>query len=124
MQNQRSENMNREIGRVFLGTGGTDPGISCFNVDDGTVNRVMQSPMGHSVYAIDIHNDCEEISFGTKGGYLYQLPDSADQEGQLAATKIIQGAGVLSVCALDSMRVATSDAAGRCFIWDRRNTQI
>ncbi len=123
MQNQRSENMNREIGRVFLGTGGTDPGISCFNVDDGTVNRVMQSPMGHSVYAIDIHNDSEEISFGTKGGYLYQLPDSADQEGQLAATKIIQGAGVLSVCALDSMRVATSDAAGRCFIWDRRNTQ-
>jgi len=105
--------------RVFIGTGGINPGIDMLDIETGMPERVLSLPSGNSVYAIGVSSDENILAVGTKGGYFHWLTKKESSEGTpgFQADKFIQGSAILSVCLLDNFRAAAADLSGRCLIW-------
>ncbi|MFH1614961.1 MAG: hypothetical protein ABIG61_07745 [Planctomycetota bacterium] len=114
LENQQTKSSEK----IFIGTGGTNPGIDVLDIETGISERIFSVPCGNSVYTIDTSGDAKTLVLGTKAGYFYRLsyPDSG-KNNDWRADKFIQGSAILSVCLLDDSRAAATDMSGRCLIW-------
>ena len=80
-------------------------------------------PAGHSVYALSVGcRGDETVIGGTKGGRLLAIDRRGPEcsGGSATVHEFVQGAPVLSVCALGAGCVVASDVAGRCCLWNTR----
>ena len=105
--------------KIFIGTGGTNPGIDMLDIETGMPERVLSLPSGNSAYAIGVSSDGNILAVGTKGSYFHWLTkkDPSDTNCNFQDDKFIQGSAILSVCLLDNFRAAATDVSGRCLIW-------
>jgi hypothetical protein len=110
----------------YLGTGGSQPGLHCVN-GDAEPRKVFDAPLGHSVYCLDVQPRANLLAFGTRSGRVWVT--LTDTHGELADQHLPRGlfvnAPVMSVLLLDDERLLTTDAVGRCLLWDlsRQATQ-
>ena len=111
---------------IILGVGGKRPGVGIYNIDTGLIENTISLTAGESVYAVDVLPNSNSLIVGTRAGFLYLLgqEELSQQNSDFEPQRFIQGASVLSVCSLDEQRVAVSDVAGRCLIWElTKNSQ-
>ncbi|RJR27419.1 MAG: hypothetical protein C4582_00675 [Desulfobacteraceae bacterium] len=111
--------MNWESDMVLLGTGGRNPGVERYNAQSGVLQGLVHFPPGHSAYAMDIEAETGVIGIGTKGGMVHLISgcEDSDSDQNLGIRHFLHGAPVLSVCWVDSSRLAVSDTASRCLVW-------
>jgi len=104
---------------VFLGAGGTQPALWVLRPVEEAAVRVAAMPPGHSVYAVDVDPDERLVAYGTHAGrvVLLRWPGSEGPADIQEVQSLVQGAPVLSVCLLGGSRVASTDTAGRCLLW-------
>ena len=110
---------------VLVSIGGNFPGVDAFDPINDCQERALSFPAGQSVYAVDVSSDGMNWAAGTRGGHVYWLiPDKQIQDGhENPAQEFCLGAGVLSVCFMDSKNLTVSDATGKCWICQLANTQ-
>jgi hypothetical protein len=110
---------------VFLGAGGEEPRVD--NIDFDTLERktLARFPIGHSAYALDFDWKNRRFSVGTKGGLIHIFDDFSDHQVLECrpSRSFLQGAPVLSVSHVGKSKLAASDTAGRCFLWEIRGEQ-
>ena len=104
-------------GAVFLGKGGNTPGLELFSVDSDETQRIIDLPFPHSAYAIDFESNNGLIAIGSKGGHIYILRYSEQNDEFHQTIQLFQGAPVLSVCWYNHENVIVSDIVGRCIVW-------
>ena len=109
-----------QMNQAFLGAGGNNPNVEVFNADSGEGNKLLELPPLHSVYTIDTDSESGALAAGTKGGLIYLTTVARELESNDSALprKLVQGASVLSVCWINKALLASSDTAGRCFLWN------
>lgn len=108
---------------ILLGSGGARPAVDIYDVDAGCPRRLLELPHGHSVYAIALDShELNVAAVGTKGGRVYWLQESRDNESTTASSRVFtQGASVLSIDFVQPDQVVASDSAGRCLLWNRND---
>lgn len=103
---------------VFLCAGGVNPRLEIHDLERVEVSNVFHLPVFHSIYAIDLDFGKNRLAVGTKGGLIIICQDILSTGNDLpSAYSFIQGAPILSLCWLDSGKLAVSDTAGRCLLW-------
>jgi len=104
---------------AFLGAGGDNPRVEIFRAGSPKSKKLIEFPPHHSAYAMDLEWEEGLLAIGTKGGLIYVLDGTQDQNFAEAdpIQKMVQGAPVLSVCWVNKDLLAVSDTAGRCFLW-------
>ena len=113
-------NGNMIISNVFLGTGGPQPGLWVVGREGRSPMPLVQLGAGHSVYAVDVDAEEGMIAIGTRAGgiELFSCTETSETSAPQVLGRLYQGAPVLSVCLLDEGRLASTDTAGRCLLWD------
>ena len=104
---------------LLLGRGGPGPGMTAVGMDGAAVRTVMDTPVGHSVYAIDVDAVNGLIAAGTRAGSV-ELLSSRQVPGRFERCVLqgcAQGASVLSVCIIDTSYLASADIAARFLLW-------
>ena len=101
---------------VLIGAGGPRPGLWTVSAEGGDALPVAELPAGHSVYAVDVDPEAGLVAAGTREGRI-DLLSWSDTFEPSQVQSLVQGAPVLSVCALEESRLASSDTAGRCLLW-------
>lgn len=111
---------------AFLGAGGQNPRVDIIDIESLEVETSIQLPPMHSAYAIDVDWHEETFSVGTKGGliYLFNRFPNQDFKERLASRTLFQGAPVLSVSHVAQSKVAGSDIAGRCLVWQTGDEEV
>jgi len=111
--------------KILVTSGGDHPAVDIYDPINDHSEQLMSLPDRHSVYAVDVSPDGDSIAVGTRMGQLRWLtPAQQAESGQeWSLQEFNQGAGVLSVCFLDSRNLAVSDTADRCFLWQYANIQ-
>jgi hypothetical protein len=111
---------------IILGTDGNKPGLTIYDIGSGTLKRILSLPAEQGVYAIGISADGRIIAAGTGNGEIYRLTHQPDTGSCCYHTERLTSrvaAPILSVCFVDNRRVAASDTAGRCLLWQPGKTQ-
>lgn len=98
---------------LFLGAGGATPRVEVLHGDSHQPTPLLTLSHGHSSYAMSINPSRTVFAVGTKGGSLH-LVNLHD----LHAVSFRHGASILSLQFLSDTRLAVSDAAGRCLLWE------
>jgi len=111
--------------KIFVTAGGDHPGVDIYDPISDRTEQLMSLPDRQSVYAVGVSPNGYSIAVGTRTGQLRWLtPAQQTESGQgWSLQEFNQGAGVLSVCFLDSRNLAVSDTAGRCLLWQHTNNQ-
>jgi hypothetical protein len=111
------------LSRVFLGKGGSAPGLAALSTSDAPPEPWLELPPGHSVYAIGVDADPGRIALGTRAGTIELLTDFQPECPEHLAHRdaLEQGAAVLSICWLPDGVLTGADEAGRCLLWDLPN---
>ena len=105
---------------VILGTDGDKPGLIAYDTGSGKLRRILSLPAEQGVYAVDVSGDGRIIVAGTGNGEIYRLTHQPDAGSCCYHTERLTSrvaAPILSVCFVDNRRVAVSDTAGRCRLW-------
>jgi len=105
---------------LLLGTGGRQAGVLAVHPDTLDVRSLLDFPVGHSTYAVDVDVEQAAIAVGTRGGLIEILRASATAAGPAPhlCRRFVQGAPILSICQFGDGWVAATDVAGRCLAWD------
>jgi WD40 repeat protein len=112
-------NLRWEPDIAFIGAGGNNPRVEIFRAGSPKSIKLIELPPHHSAYAMDLQWEKGLLAIGTKGGLIYVLDGTQNQNlGEADQIhKMVQGAPVLSVCWINKDILAVSDTAGRCFLW-------
>ena len=105
--------------RIFLGRGGTRPGVMTIQDDTGRIEWFAELGPGESVYASDMNIEAKMLAFGTRAGKVHVMKWSDNRHNDDCATyqEWFQGAPLLSVCWLDDSLLCSSDSSGQCLLW-------
>ena len=117
--NLTTESQEKSLTSIFIGTGGTKPGLTVRD-DEYACNRpIRHHRLDGSVYTGDVDIDSCRIVAGTKHGSIYLLSVSGDNDDPSINVNraFYQSAPVLSVCFVGRNSLASTDAAGRCLLW-------
>lgn len=104
---------------LVLGSGGAQPGAALFGGQEAGLLGLLDLPLGHSIYAIDLDADAGRIALGTRGGEVKVLSvpsEPADRRAEPVPT-FCQGSDLLAVCFLSGSRIAAADVGGNCLVW-------
>ena len=108
---------------VLLGGGGLQPRLDALS-PSGDLTRLVELPLGQSIYSVDICPTDKSLALGTKSGQLLVLMNpwgETDDREAPPHLNLVQGSPVLSVCWWDSNLLAASDMAGRVLLWDLKD---
>ena len=111
---------------IILGTDGDRPGLTVYDTGSGTLRRILSLPAQQGVYAVDVSADGRNIVAGTDNGEIYRLTHQPDDGFCCYHTERLTSrvaVPILSVCFVSNRRVAASDTAGRCLLWQQGKTQ-
>ena len=105
------------LARTHLGGGGAEPRVECFDGLSGDTRVLLPLCKGQTPYAMAPSSDGTSVAVGTRAGQVYLLRKEEPCKANRAPL-FSQGAPILAMSFVGNEKLAASDAAGRCMLWN------